>query len=358
MNAENLTTTQRLLADNYSTEATTKINEWQQARDAGKLFVIGACSDARLILPDMAYHIRTISATGPRSPWHAALNYGKVLGVLIIDHFDCGGLKVKEEILGQEVADGGALGYVRDHVWHKDPVYQSILTASWTASRTHKPVLAVVQDHHDGSLYVQGSFNNANQTEYKSIPTYLLMSKYVEEDIYKDGRPQLKHGLVAPVFKPCLVEINEKAAYLADKYSDLRQTQSVQNMEFVGLSNNLKPLSVRFPGLFGEPNTVFQVSLRRQSLDQADLGSKDINDAFTQIHYPISHCIENQGKSNSSFHDTRILYIETEMMELSDRLAKQAMRRNWIHQWLELPGREIIIAEVVTGRIQRIDRAA
>lgn len=351
-------TTERLLADNYSNEAAAKIEEWRQARDAGKLFVIGACSDARLILPEMAYHIRTISATGPRSPWHGAFNYDKVQGILIIDHFDCGGLKVKEAIAGQEVDDGGAMGFVRDHVWHKDPIHQSILTASWTASRTHKPVLAVVQDHHDGSLYVQGCFNDADQTEYKTIPTYLLVSKYIEEDIYKDGRPQLKPRLIAPVLKPCLAEISERANSLVARHVDLRETQSVQNMEFVGLSNNLKPLSVRFPGLFGEPNTIFQVSLRRQSLDETESGTKDVNDAFTQIHYPISHCVENQGKPNAPFQDTRVLYIETEMMDLSAKLAKHAMRRHWIREWMELPDREIIIAEVVSGRIQKLDRVA
>lgn len=351
-------TTERLLADNYSAAATVKIEEWRNARDAGQLVVVGACSDARLILPDMAYHIRTISATGPRSPWHDAFNYDKVRGILILDHFDCGGLKVKEDISGQEVADESAMGYVRDHVWRADPVHQSILTASWTASRTHKRVLAVVQDHHDGGLYIQGSFNDADQTEYKTIPTYQLMSRYIREDIYRNGRPQLKPSLVASVFKPCLAEIHEKAAGLMEELPELRQSQSVQNMEFVCLSNNLKPLSVRFPGLFGKPNAVFQVSLERKALDETDHGNQAVNEAFKQVHYPILHCVENQGKSDSSFRDTRVLYIETERMEFSERLAKQAMKRRWIQEWLELPGREIIIAEVAMGKILGINRAA
>lgn len=353
-----MTTTERMLADNYSAEATVKIEQWRAARDAGQLVVVGACSDSRLFLPDMAYHIRTISASGPRSPWHGAFNYGKVRGILILDHFDCGGLKAKEAISDKEVVDETAMGYVRDHVWHTDPVIQSILTASWTASRTHKPVLAVVQDHHDGSLYVQGLFNDADQTENKTIPTYQLMSKYIKEDIYKNGRPQLNPSLVSSVFKRYLAAIPEKAASLIEKFPELRQSQSVQNMEFVCLSNNLKPLSVRFPGLFGQPNTVFQVSLERRSVDEAEHGNQAVNEAFKQVHYPILHCVENQGKPNSAFRDARVLYIENEKMEFSDRLAKQAMRRPWVRNWLELPGREIIISEVVSGRIQRIDRAA
>lgn len=223
MSAESLATTERLLADNYSTQAEFKIDEWRQRRDAGQLFVVGACSDARLILPDMAYNIRTISATGPRSPWHAALNYSKVLGVLIIDHFDCGGLYAKGVLSGNSVEDEGALGYVRDHIWHTDPIYQSILTASWTASRTHKPVLAIVQDHKDGRLYIQGSFNNADQTENKTVPSYLLMSKYVGEDIYSNGMPELAENLVAPIFRPCLQEIIDKARGLANRYADFAQ---------------------------------------------------------------------------------------------------------------------------------------
>lgn len=357
MNVEGLTTTQRLLADNYSPEATDKIEKWRQARVTGKLFVVGACSDARVILPEMAYHIRTISATGPRSAWHGVLNYDKVKGVLIIDHFDCGGLKAKEDITGKEVEEG-ALEYVRDHVWATDPVKQSILTASWTASRTHLPVLAIVQDHHDGRLYIQGAFNNADQIEYKTVPTYLLVETELKEDIYKNGRPQLKEGLVASVFRSCREEIVQRSKALIVTNPDLVVSQSIQNPEFVSITDELKPALVRFPGLFSRPNTLFQVSLSSRMLDEADLDNKDVNDAFKQIHYPISHCIENQGKHPSAFQSTRVLYIESSKMEVSDKIAKLTLRRNWVKEWLELPNREIIIAEIASGRIQRIDRAA
>ncbi|MBI2019738.1 hypothetical protein HYS95_03685 [Candidatus Daviesbacteria bacterium] len=358
MDTENLTTNQRLMADNYSPLAAVKIEKWRQMRDEGKLFVVGACSDARLILPEMAYHIRTISATGPRSAWHEVLNYSKVQGIVIMDHFDCGGLKAKESISGKEVAEEGALEYVRDHVWATDPVKQSILTASWTASRTHLPVLAVVQDHHDGSLYIQGAFKNSDQIEYKTIPTYLLTEKELKEDIYKNGRPQLREELVPSVFSPGRKEVTDRALALINSSAGFADSQSIQDPEFVSITDELKPAIVRFPHLFGNPNTLFQVSLSTRMLNEADLDNKDVNDAFGQMHYPISHCIENQGQSFSAFQNTRVLYIETAKMEVSRRLATLLMRKSWVKDWLGLPGREIVVAEIVAGRIQEIDRAA
>lgn len=358
MSAENLTTNQRLMADNDSSPATEKIEKWRQMRDGGKLLVVGACSDARLILPEMAYHIRTISATGPRSAWYEVLNYSQVRGIVIMDHFDCGGLKAKESIAGKEIEEEGALEYVRDHVWATDPVKQSILTASWTASRTHLPVIAVVQDHHDGSLYIQGAFKNADQIEYKTVPTYLLMEKELKEDIYKRGRPQLKEELVPSVFSPTRREITERALTLVNNNVVFTESQSIQLPEFVSITDELKPAMIRFPKVFGCPNTLFQVSLSTRMLNEADLDNKDVNDAFQQIHYPISHCVEAQGQSSAAFQNTRVLYIETAKMEVSDKIAKLALRRNWIRGWLELPNREIVIAEISAGRIQNIDRAA
>lgn len=136
-------------------------------------------------------------------------------------------------------------------------------------------------------------------------------------------------------------------------------------MEFVALSDNLKPLSVRFPGLFGESNQVFQVSLSRQpfsetegDLANTDSDNKVVDDAFKQVNYPISHCIEHQDKPGSAFRNARVLYIETGKMEVSNRLAKQIMKRQWMQEWLKLPGREVIIAAVIAGHIQKIDQAA
>lgn len=358
MSTELVATGERLLGANYSNQAIDQIDAWRNARDAGQIYVVGACSDARLILPNRAFHIRTISATGPRSPWHEAFSYDKVLGVLILGHFVCGGLKVKEVLSIEQTAneEEEARGFVREHVWHSDPIIQVIYTGSWTASRTHKPVLASVQDHRIGDVYNQGSFNNRDQTEHKTVPTYLLSSQYIKENIYQSGVPDLAEGLVSPIFRSCLQEIAGEAAALRKRYIDFSQMQAVQNPEFVCLTDCLKPLAVRFPGLFDEPNNVFQVSLGRQSLDSGDLDNKGITDAFKQINYPVSHSTEHHDNPHAAFHDTRVLYIETIRMKDSELLAKRAMRRKWVQGWLELPNREIIIAQVNSGMIRSIDR--
>lgn len=358
MSTEHLSTIDRLKKDNSSDRAGEKIALWRKAREGGQLFVVCACSDARLILPEMAYHVRTISATGPRSSWHNVFNYEKTQGIAIIDHFHCGGLGAKADIEKRTLPENEeeSSEYVRDHVWATDPVVQSILTGSWTASRTHKAVLATVQDHHDGMLYIQGSFRNDSQTEHKTIPTYLLMNPYISEDIYKNGRPQLREHLVPGVFHPVLGMIETASQALAVKYDDFAERQIVQNPEFIVLSTVTKPLAVRFPGLFSEPGHAFQVTLSRPSAGiEVDTDAKE---SWQQVHYPIYHSVKLQDAHNGAFTKSRVLYIETGNMTDSDRLAKQAIKRRWIKEWLELPDREIVIAEVIAGQIRNIDQAA
>lgn len=356
-----LETINKLKIDNYSDAALARIDEWRCARAQGELYVACACSDARMNLPEMAYHIRTISATGPRSFWHNVFNYEKIKGIAIFDHFSCGGLGVKADI-ARSPEDGSeieAKAYVRDHVWHTDPVIQSILTASWTASRTHKAVLAAVQDHHNGKLYIQGVFYNNDQTEHKTVPTYQLMSDYIHEDIYKNGRPELRDHLIPPLFWPMLEEVEAKSAALLEKYPDFVERQTVQNPEFVVLSTITKPLSIRFPGMFKEPGTAFQVTLRRpDSVTDSELNSVYVSEAWKQVNYPLHHCVAVQNLLSGAFKDSRVLYIETGKMEDSAKLAQQAIKKSWVIEWLELPQREIVIAEVIAGRIRNIDRVA
>lgn len=352
-------TTEKLLADNYSPKANDQIIEWREYRHSGQLFVVFACSDARLILPKFAYHIRTISAAGPRSPWEGLLNYPQARGILIFDHFDCGGLEAKSKIeLGaSDVDDDKATGFAKDHIWSTDPIRQSLLTASWTASRTSKHVLAVVQDHCDGKLYVQGAFHNNDQTEHKTVPTYLLTQKYIDEDIYANGRPELRADLVPPLFHPSLNEVDQKAARLLVKYPDFEQKQLVQDPEFIVLSTITKPFEVRFPSLCGD---AFIVNIKRQSLDEhSDIDNKYIKEGLRQMHYPLSHCVDNQNfQGRAAFKNSRCLIIETGKMEDSERLFRQISRRDYVNDWLGLPDREIIISEVIAGHIQQIRKVA
>ncbi len=348
---------QHLLEDNYSDKAGENIEKILQLRKEGQLILLMGCSDARLILPDDVYQIRTISATGPRSPWEKPLNYGRTAGVIIMDHLYCGGLLAKAQLPENILDDDTALGFVKDHVWTDDPIVQSILTGSWTASRTQKPVLSAVQNPYDGSVYIQGAFNNGEQTEHKTIPTYKLMQRYIKEKLYGDEIPQLRPDLVLSIFSNILGRLPEKVKLIAESVGDLTTYQGTQDPEVVAVTSNLKALSARFPALFGLSNTVFQVSLRRQSLDiEGELETNDVREVFRQIHYPLSHCIENnKSEGRLPFKSTRVLYLETGDMKDSLRLAHRVKRRREVQEWLDLPGRVIIAAQAVRGRIQQIE---
>lgn len=358
------TTVDKIWDDNRSDLAKDQIREWQNRRDNTEgMVLIAACSDSRLILPRHAFVIRTVSAAGDRNPWFRALNYDKVTGIITVGHMRCGGV---DTLVGIEegrisVVEGKATSFVKDYVSQGDPVRHALDLASETAANTHKLVLGVVQDHHDGSIYPQGVYNNSDQVKVESVPSHLLMNK--RKDIYAGGMPQLKDGLIPLAFRPSLDEIQENAVGLLVKYSDFREKQLVQDPPFVVITNQLKPLELRSPLVFGEPGTAFQVSLWRQMFEEADKHTKNkgVHEALRQVDYALSHCVEHNrppylGRERLAFKGTRVLYIETGSMDDSRKIASQAKDLN--EDWLDLPGREIIYAEVVAGHIRDIDRAA
>ncbi|EKD90631.1 MAG: hypothetical protein ACD_30C00112G0072 [uncultured bacterium] len=350
---------QQLLNDHYSAEAEQNIERILELRAKGELEVIWSCSDARLILPDDVYQVKTISGTGPRSPWAKLLNYDRTLGVIVMDHFDCGGIQARSQLPEKIADEDTALGFVRDHVWANDPIIQSILTGSWTASRTKRTVVSVVQNHLDGSVYPQGVFNNGSQTEHKTIPTYKLMpEEYLPEGLYGDEIPQLDESFIPSSAAHILNKIAKKVEFIRTKYPEVMDLQPVQDPEVIAITTNLKPLSARFPKHFSKPNTVFQVSLARQSFDnEGELSTDDVREAFRQIHYPISYSLEHSSLAEEApFKSTRVLYIETGDMKVSLGLAKQAQRRLWVQEWLELPDRTIIAAEAIKGKIREIEQ--
>lgn len=360
MQGKELITPQQMLQDNHSEAAGQNMQQIIELREKGELMVIHGCSDARIVLPNNVYQVRTIAGTGPRSPWTRILNYEKARGVIILDHFDCGGIKAHAQLPENIEDEDTALGFVKDHVWSDDPVVQSILTGSWTASRTQKPVMSAVQNHLDGVVYAQAVYRNGDQTEHKTIPTYKLMpNRYVQEEIYGSEVPQLRGSLIPPSFAFVLAEIRDRVESLRSVSPDFAEQQAVQDPQVVAVTTNIKPLSARFPALFNEPNTVFQVSLKRQSLeDEGALETRDVREAFRQVHYPLSYAIENNHQSQpgrAPFASTRVLYLETGDMRDSIRLAKQARRRPVVQQWLELPGRTIIVAEAIAGKVTEIE---
>ncbi len=350
---------QSMLQDNHSEFAGRKIDKILELRANGQLMVVWGCSDARLILPDDVYQVRTIAGTGPRSPWANLLNYDRSSGVVIMDHLYCGGIQAKAQLPETLADEDTALGFVKDHVWAVDPIVQSILTGSWTASRTKRSVMSAVQNPLDGKVYPQGIFNNGSQTEHKTLPTYKLMPKrYVPEELYGEKVPLLSGDLIPESFTQVLKRIKGKVELLRLTSPEIFALQPIQDPEVVAVTTNLKPLSARFPALFGEPNTVFQVSLRRQSLDEeGDLKTKDVTEALKQVQYPISHTIEHKDKQGRApFKSVTTLYLETGDMKVSQGLARQAEKKPWVQEWLELPGRTIIVAEVIKGRITQIEK--
>lgn len=360
MRPEYLTDIETALWDSNDNKRTQhQIKVWQNIRDHDGIILVICCSDARLVLPKNALIIRGISAAGDRYPWQAAFDNKKVNGLLLLVHQPCGGSDTLVEIEEgrMEVVEGKATSFVKDYLSHGDPVRHSVDLATRAAVSTHKQVLGVVQLHQDGSLYVQGAYNNSDPAKYESLPSFALMSKRV--DIYAEGMPKLEDKYVPPIFRPTLSEMANNALRLQSKYTDFWGRQAVQNPEFVVITSSLKPLSLTHPSLFGDPGVAFQVSLWRQMFEEVGRHKKikGVQEALRQADYALSECVkhnqeEYRGNQRLAFKDTRILYAETGSMDDSRKIAQEA--KEMYKEWLALPGRMIIFSQMVAGKIEDI----
>lgn len=247
---------------------------------------------------------------------------------------------------------------------HHDPVIHAIERGSLIAGKTHKLVLATTQVHTDGSTFAQGVFENGSQTEHKTVPTNILTASAIKKEkylraVYSQGIPQLQDELVPAIFKPVLDEISQRSTDLLTKYPDFKNKQEVQDPEFVLLTDLIKPTELWLPTEATDPGHFFTVSFRRQSLQkEAILNKQSKEDAFRQINYPLSHCLESNHHNHLAFRNTRVLLIATGSLDDSLQIADEARDFDWVQEFLRLPGRELIASQVAKGKIEEMKRVA
>jgi hypothetical protein len=142
----------------------------------------------------------------------------------------CGGREAKASIGMPAEQVYGITHFIGRHVDHHDVVIQTLLAAEKAAILTDKPVLAVAQNHHNGTFYPLGSFANRGRNMTKSVPTSQFMDHgYDPNLLYSNGLPVISGDEIPEVFDDIL-DLNSKYLDMVYQRSpDFQTTQQVQN---------------------------------------------------------------------------------------------------------------------------------
>lgn len=357
-----------LLRANRTPEAKNRRREWYLARNNDDLWVIWGCADARhTFTHEKSIFIRSIANGGTRGDYLGILSDSRIRGILMVGHFageydyahapgGCGGREAKASIGMPAEQVYGITNFIGRHVDHHDVVIQTLLAAEKTAILTDKPVLAIAQNHHNGTFYPLGSFANRGRNITKSVPTSQFMDYgYDPNLLYANGLPVISGNEIPDIFTEIL-DLNSK--YLDDVYEkapDFQTTQQVQNPASIGIGTVIKPLRVRYSDIFDLPNSAFHLSVPRLNLDTEPQGLEPLQLVIDQVEYPVTHKLKNRGQERQAFADTNNLIIETHSLDLSRRVAEAYLQRDWARQWHSLPETQIITTEVIHGNVTRIE---
>ncbi len=387
-------TADTLIRDNESTLADDNRRKNQEAVESGNTDTTFACSDARLVIPNLteAFIVGMISAGGNRREFASLINNG---GRCIINlaHFalpeteknvlpigrlmGCGGLQVKdllEQGLINGVSENTALKYVQDEVDHSDPLVQTTLAALKMAhlSETGKPIAAAAENTLTGEIGILAVFrNNGGKIEPFYNPNFdpalIRPDNYNARRIYENGIPFLNPDTLPDEFEPIRNYVKaqtEKMKRIKKWYPDFSETQKVQNkVKAVLWTTSPRPAHLRFPTLFQKPGSLFTVSQARAkdityegdyATQRVRVTNEGLKQGLSQVHYPLSEATNHVDIPDKAFHGANTHIIEASDFETAMRMQGALLGQEWAQSWLHTPGAQIFTLETRGGKIQQI----
>jgi hypothetical protein len=107
----------------------------------------------------------------------------------------------------------------------------------------------------------------------------------------------------------------------------------------------------------GKRGVTFVETLPRVNIDEnITILDKDIDDALNQAEYAVTHAIANHGQERSDFANLSTVMIETRDFDLSEGIAEKALGREWMRRFLQLPNKQIFVADVKDGVVRRLEQ--
>lgn len=361
-----LITPELLLADNDSPEAQRRMENWYANFKTGKLTLLIRCSDARLEnpYPEGTMTLDAIAATEDFNKYARMIAEAPFHNVVVLGHYDdellittglpdgCGGHGTKRKIINGEIPLERGVSKRVNNLISDDPILQVIRNAQNLGELTTKPIAAMVQGTRTGNNSVVGVYwSDDGSVVHANVAGDIARLRdgiLSPEQVYKDGKIPSLSGKDLDGFYSLLKRGEEKAE-LHRSDPARYESQGIQNPGTVVLSDNFQPLEVRFPELFGKPNSAFRLLIPRRRTNERQ--SRDsLRVALDHAEYPFSKAIENYG-TGGDFSGTSTLFIETKSMESSKFLAKHIAGTGFGQAFLALPGRQIIVGKTTSGKL-------
>lgn len=360
------------ITDNQSELAQNKIRTWYDNYQQGKVYLRVACSDARPVFDEeLVWNQRSVAGGFPHKDSYIDTYTNSRIPAIVVDtHYGqfeigkrpegCGGQDTKAKINAGSVEPAeGITEFVHKNV-HEDPIIQGILQAREIIDRLGRGtgrVFVTTQDHRTGRIIPVAEYMIEDGVEHRDIPIEFrpfLKARtdkereqaYLPEAVYANGIPHLSESTLSPAFREYLILARKKVARVQEKYPDFNERQAVQNPWALVISTNKMPIQNRYPTLFGELASAFQVDLPRLKSVQGVVTVPEdaITSAVGQIEYAIKHAIENHGNPNADFSKSKMLFIETGSLDQSKEIARRILEKHWAKRWIALGGR-VLVAE-------------
>lgn len=364
-------TPKTLFQDNHSPQADSNRALFEEIRRKGELMAYYRCSDARIITAGGIVAVSWGSIAGADQPDMNFAAYRGIRASVVLTHFDgdtvkpgempsgCGGLKVKEEIGIEEKSCkkdlNGPDKYVAETVKHKDMLIQAWLSAENIATLSGKPTLAAAQDHLTLQIYPIALFlpqTNGEMLIRSKVGTKdTLATSYSAKRIYGNGIPTISESSLPDVFSEMLQQNLKDMQEINSRYPDLRKMQKVQQPRVVFFSTDIRSVRVKYPTLSTAPGTIFKVIVPRGKIEgSVHISDEDLENSLDQLEYPIKHAVKNYNIPNKPFSNTDRLIIETGNLDLSKEVARKALERSCVENWLRLGYGQIIVVGTVGGK--------
>lgn len=372
-----------LLDDNRSKSSREKNDRWRIAYETRNAYLEINCSDARVVIDEERVVEQSSVATGfPHKRDYSGLyNDPRFVGIVIKTHFDgdaslpgmrpvgCGGQDTKAAIRqGNLRTSVGSTGFVDANV-HEDPLVQGFLQAQNTAHEFNRDgiLLVVTMDHRRALVEPAGEYVLYNGVDKRTTPRQLRdvldaksardrQGRYRPELIYAQGIPIVQESDLTDESAQYLEISRHRMIDMLEAYPDFGERQRIQNPFALAIVDSKIPLQVRYPGLFSQPGSVFRVHIPRTKEEKTVyVEPKSINAAIDQIHYAVTHSVQNHDNPDAPFSNSRLVFIETADIGQSMIIADRLLRQRWMQQWHALEGHSVMIAESRAGNTLRVD---
>lgn len=356
-------------ADNHSPEAQRGLETFDALRKAGRLTGLRRCPDPREddLVPEETADMSYISASGDFDSYKRLYNSPAFMDFIALGHYagdtlgigkaptGCGGLAARAVIdSGRNLDLKDVQAYANRCIPHPDVLVNTFLSASETAKRTDKDVLAAVQDHLTGAITPFAFFSGRDSHYVSSINPDFLVHEYNPAQIYKMGFiPSIPDSALPAHLQHIVGEYRRRQAAMIIAKPDYAKAHRINNPLVVEYSSDFRPPKIKRPKLASIQNSIFLLNVPRTRVgDYIDIDEDALNNVIDQTEYPIAHAVENKGKPEKSFSRTNTLYVETGSMDVSRTVVGKILERPWMATW----DGQIIISKIRGGKIQDIDQ--